>query len=376
MTQPVRVLHVLNELRPSGAERMLRTAAPVFREVGVACDILSTGQVVGAYAGALEEAGCRVHHLQWSRSPAFFAAVARLTRRGGYDVVHLHAERSFFACVVALRLAGVKKLVRTVHNNFDFRGALRFRRGVERRMAQRLGVRFIAIAPGVDGTERRCYGTSPVLIPNWFDSAQFQPVTVAERAAARAALGIAEHEYTLATVGNCSETKNHTALIAALAGCADRPWRYLHLGQETADQAERAQARALGLADRVHFLGAVDDVRPLLHAADLYVMPSRFEGFSIAVLEALAMGLPALLADVPGLADVRQYVDGVSYSAPDAASLAAALQQAMARGPGLDAAGPARSAAVHGTFGTARGVRDYCRVYAELLGGGMAPART
>lgn len=369
----MRVLHVLNELRPSGAERMLRTAAPVFRQAGVACDILSTGQVVGAYAGALQEVGCRVHHVAWSRSPTFFAAVARLARRGAYDIVHLHAERSFFAYVLALRLVGVNKLVRTVHNNFDFRGLLRIRRGGERRAAQRLGVRFITIAPGVDGTERRCYGTSPVLIPNWFDSAQFQPVTVAERAAARAALGVADHEYALVTVGNCSDTKNHAALIAALAGCGDSPWRYLHLGQEAADQAERAQARALGIADRVRFLGAVDDVRPVLQAADLYVMPSRFEGFSIAVLEALAMGLPALLADVPGLADVRQYVDGVSYSAPDAAGLAAALRQAMARGPGLDPAGPARSAAVHGAFGTARGVREYCRVYAELCGGGIPP---
>lgn len=347
---------------------MLRTAAPLFREAGVDCDVLSTGQVVGDYAGALEQAGCRIHHLSWSRSPAFFAAVARLVRRGAYDVVHLHAERSFFAYVAALRLAGVKKLVRTVHNNFDFRGALRFRRGVERRAAQRLGVRFITIAPGVDGTERRCYGTSPTLIPNWFDSAQFRPVTAAERAAARSALGIADQEYALVTVGNCSDTKNHAALIAALAGRADRPWRYLHLGQEAAGQAERGQAQELGIAERVHFLRAVDDVRPVLRAADLYVMPSRFEGFSIAVLEALAMGLPALLADVPGLADVRQYVDGVSYSAPDAESLSAALRQAMARGPGLDPAGPARSAAVHGAFGAARGVRDYCRVYAELLG--------
>lgn len=364
----MRVLHVLNELRPSGAETMLRIAAPLFREQGVDCEVLSTGKEVGPYAGALESAGYRIHHIPFSRSPFFFLKVARFARRSGYDLVHLHSERGFFAYVVAARLASRARLVRTVHNNFNFGGFLRVRRGMERRIAERLGVRFIAIAPGVEQTERRLYGTAPTLIPNWFDGVRFQPVTPDARAQARATLGIREDEYVMVTVGNCSQTKNHTVLIEALATCTHTAWRYLHVGLEEQGQPERALARRLGLAERICFIGAVDDVRPILCAADLYVMPSLFEGFSIATLEALGMGLPALLADVPGLADIRQYLDGIAYCQPDARSVTAALQPLLDRGPGLDDLSAARSAIVHRTFGAERGVRDYCALYVEACG--------
>ncbi len=364
----MRVLHVLNELRPSGAETMLRIAAPLFREQGVECGVLSTGREVGPYADALETAGYSIHHIPFSRSPFFFLKVARFARRSGYDLVHLHSERGFFAYVVAARLASSARLVRTVHNNFNFGGFLRVRRGLERRMAERLGVRFVSIAPGVDQTERSLYGTTPTLIPNWFDGDRFQPVTPDARAQARATLGIREDEYVMVTVGNCSQTKNHTALIEALATCTHTAWRYLHVGLEEQGQPERALAKRLGLAERIRFIGAVDDVRPILCAADLYVMPSLFEGFSIATLEALGMGLPALLADVPGLADIRQYLDGIAYCQPNARSVTAALQPLLDREPGLDDHSAARSAVVHRTFGAERGVRDYCALYVEACG--------
>lgn len=369
----MRVLHVLNELRPSGAETMLRIAAPLFRAQGVECGVLSTGREVGPYAGALETAGYRIHHIPFSRSPFFFLKVARFAGRAGYHLVHLHSERGFFPYVVAARLASGARLVRTVHNNFNFGGFLRLRRGLERRMAERLGVRFVAIAPGVDQTERRLYGTAPTLIPNWFDGVRFQPVTPDARAQARATLGIGENQYVMVTVGNCSQIKNHTVLIEALATCTHATWRYLHVGLEEQGQPERALAERLGIAERIRFIGAVGDVRPILCAADLYVMPSLFEGFSIATLEALGMGLPALLADVPGLADIRQYLDGIAYCQPSARSVAAALQPLLDRGPGLDEHSAARSAVVHRTFGAERGVRDYCALYIEARGAAQVP---
>lgn len=369
MRRPLRVLHVLNELRPSGAEIMLRIAAPLFRENGVECEILSTGKSVGPYASVLEAAGYRIHHIPFARSPSFFMSVARFARRSGYDLIHLHAERGFIAYVLAARLAGMRNLIRTVHNNFNFRGLLRVRRGLERRMAERLGVRFVTIAPGVDQTERRLYGTSPTLIPNWFDDAHFQPATPDERARARVALGICDDEYVMVTVGNCSTIKNHTALIEALARCTEFSWRYLHVGLEEPDKPERALAEALGIADRIRFVGAVDDVRPILHAADLYVMPSQFEGFSIATLEGLGMGLPALLADVPGLADIRQFLDGIRYCEPTAASIAAELRPMLQKGAGLDEGSVARSAAVHLAFSAKRGVCDYSTLYSEAVSG-------
>lgn len=371
----MKVLHVLQELRPSGAEIMLRIAAPLFRENGVECEVLATGEIIGSYASVLEAAGYRVHHLPSARSPAFFIAVARFAKHSNFDLIHLHAERGFIGYVLAARIAGIRNLVRTVHNNFNFDGWLRMRRGFERRLAQRLGVRFIAIAPGVEETERQLYGTSPLLIPNWFDSAHFHPVTLAEREAARASFGIHAYEYVIATVGNCSAVKNHTALIEALARFTECSWRYLHVGLEEPGAPERALAEKLGVADRIQFIGAVDDVRPILRAADLYVMPSQFEGFSIAMLEALGAGLPALLAEVPGLVDIRRYLDDVSYCKPSVDGIAAALQPLLSKGVvGLDAGRAARSTAIHHAFGAKRGVLAYSTLYFEVMASSVGAA--
>lgn len=369
MKQRLRVLHVLNELRPSGAEIMLRIAAPLFREHQIECDLLATGASIGPYAPVLAAEGYHIHHIPFQRSPAFFLSVARFARREGYDVVHLHAERAFFAYVLAARLLGIRRLVRTVHNNFNFSGWLSMRRGLERRLAERLGVRFIAIAPGVAQTERNLYGTTPHLIPNWFDSNRFHPVTPTERLSARARLGLGADEFVIVTVGNCSQVKNHTALIEALARCSELPWRYVHVGLEEPGEPERALTRRLNISNRIQFIGAVDDVLPLLQAADLYVMPSHFEGLGIATLEALAVGLPVLLTEVPGLVDFRQYLDDLHYCEPDTQSIANALRPLIEQHTtGLQGAED-RSAAIHRAFGSRRGVQAYCSVYADLVMG-------
>lgn len=359
----MKVLHVLNELRPSGAEIMLRIAAPLFRENGVECEILATGESIGPYASVLEAEGYRVHHIPFARTPAFFMAVARFAKRSCFDLVHLHAERGFIGYVLALRMVGLNRLVRTVHNNFNFDGWLRIRRGFERRLAERLGVCFIAIAPGVEKTERRLYGISPLLIPNWFDSVRFHPATSEARAAARVSFGIQSHEYAIVSVGNCSVVKNHAALIEALASCAEFPWRYLHVGLEEPGAPERALAEKLGVADRIRFMGAIEDVLPVLHASDLYVMPSTFEGLGIATLEAFAVGLPALLTEVPGSVDFRQYLTDICYCEPNAGGIAAALRPLLQKGRGPDGGCDARSAVIHQAFGAKRGVHAYSVLY-------------
>lgn len=369
----MKVLHVLAELRPSGAEVLLRSAAPFFRDNGVDGEILATGEAVGDYAPVLQAAGFRIHHIPYARSASFFMSVARFARQGGFDVVHLHSERAFIAYVLAARRVGVRNLVRTIHNTFQFDGLLRLRRGIERRLAERLGVRFVAISDGVNLNERSRFGTAPVLVQNWFDSRQFRPPTAQERDQARARLGIAPHEYTLITVGHCSAVKNHGALIEALARHGASAWRYLHVGREQAGQPERALAERLGVLGRIQFLGACDEVLPLLHAADLYLMPSRYEGFSVAAVEALATGLPALLTDVPGLSDLREYLPDLIYCAPEVDAIAAALGPLLVAGVGVNTGVARRSRTMHDLLGAAGGARAYSELYAQITGQVLPP---
>lgn len=360
----MKVLHVLNELKPSGAETMLRSAAPYWKKHGVSCEILATGAVEGEFAENLRTAGYPVHHLPRRRSPAYFIDFRRFVRKGGYSLVHQHADRSSYWFGLAALSAGAR-LVRTMHTNFSFDGALRWRRALQRRHLQSLGARFVAIAPGVQMNEQDRFGITSELVWNWIDTDRFRPASSDERMAARARWGFTDQNLVLLSLGNCAKVKNHGAIIEALAHTRDLDGiRYLHVGMEDEARSERQLAEQLGVADRIEFCGWMPDAREALAAADLYVMPSLYEGFSIAALEALSVGLPALLAHVKGLRDLEPLFPGLFYAAPEPEALAQALRAFS----GLTSKERANISShyaevVRQKFGVARGVSEYCNIY-------------
>lgn len=363
----MKVLHVLNELKPSGAEVMLRCAAPYWAGQEVECEILATGAAEGVYAAALRAAGYRVHHLHNDRRPGYFSRYVHLLREARFDVVHLHAEGASYWNGLAAMLAGCR-VVRTVHGYFRFAGGLRWRRALQRRHLASLGARFVAIGAGVHGNERRHHGIDAALVLNWADTTRFVLPQPGERAAARAAWGFAETDFVILTLGNCAPVKNHTALIDALSACADiARLRYLHVGLCDAARHEERHAHALGIGGRIVFAGWQENPRAAICAADLFVMPSLQEGFSVAALEALAMGMPAILADVPGLADLRTWFPGLTYCSPDATGIEAALRQCLA----MDGAALRDSASQYPSiaclaFSPQRGAREYAAIYRSL----------
>lgn len=365
MNSPLRVLHVLGELKPSGAETMFCIAAPLFAAEGIQAEIVATGAELGIYAPQLAQAGYKLHHLPFSKSPGFFIRLYRLMRAGRYDVFHLHTERAnFWIGLVALALRP-RRVLQTIHNSFAFRGNLQLRRKMQRRILRALGLVHVAISPSVEKTERDHFGLKTRVVSNWYDSDRFMAPTEPERRQARDALAIDTGETVIVTVGNCSEIKNHAALLQALAHLpeASRPL-YLHVGIEEPDRSERKLAQQLGIADRVRFLGALSDVRPALYAADIFVMPSFFEGFGIAAVEALATGLPAIFTDVAGLRDFRSEYEGLCYADPDVASLHMVLAGLL-----VEASEHRRSRALNyprisqRLYGIARGVNGYLEIY-------------
>jgi glycosyltransferase involved in cell wall biosynthesis len=362
-----RILHVLNDLRSSGAEVMMRAAAPYFRSGDVTCEILSTGESgIGSYAEILKDAGYTVHHLPYSRSFRFFSRLRKFVRSGRYDIVHLHAEKA--SLYTAASVVSLTRVVRTVHNNFTFTGGLGRRRRLTRMLSRMLGVRHLAICPSVQTTERQYLANPTELCMNWYDSEHFHLPTEQERAAARKSLSLADGGFVLISVGNCSPVKNHMAIIDALGQLREYPKIfYLHAGHE-ADTEEREAAVRLGVAGQVRFLGVVSDVRSLFYAADLLVMPSHFEGLPISLLEGLACGLPALLANSPGLAEFNDWFPGLLYCEPNGSDLARKIEH-FADMP----AGERRAHAydwserAKRTFGVAEGVRRYLAVYKGVL---------
>lgn len=366
----MRILHVLNELRPSGVETMLAAAAGYWREQGIAGEILTVGDRPGVYAAVLAEAGYPVHHLTFRRSPGMLLAVFRFFRSHPFDCVHIHCEQANFWYALAAFLTGHRQIVRSIQNTFGFHGGLRARRWLQRWILRRwLGVRNVAASPAVRRIEWETYRNPAEALLNWYDDRRIRAASPGARQAARRRLGIDGATLVLLTVGNCSPVKNHDAVIRALARIPRTPgWLYLHAGCEDDAPGERSLAADLGVVDRIRFLGAVLEIAPLLEAADLFLMPSLHEGLAVAALEAMGAGLPVVLADVDGLRELRAIAPAGEWVPPEDSAIAAAIQRFASLGEsGRRAIGGDLSRAVRGQCGVQAGAGRYAALYREMV---------
>jgi glycosyltransferase involved in cell wall biosynthesis len=366
----VRVLRVLYVLRPSGVEANLRASAELWRANGIDIDILATGPSEGPFAPALRAVGYHIAHLPQEPVAQFAPRYLSLLRRNRYDLVHVQAEQGNIATVGLARL-GAPRVIRSCHNSFQFTGALRLERTVQRGLLRRLGVAHVSVSPSVARSEWLRFRNPTIRVPNAFDDRRFRPPSDAERMAARAAVGLDAADFALVSVGNCSRIKNHAAVIEALPAllASGVPVVYLHVGAEEDGHPERQMAERLGVSAHVRFLGQRSDVDRVLHAADCYVMPSLQEGLSNAALEALASGVPVALADVPGLRDLRDQVPGIVWMAPDSAGVERAIAEVRALPPTERArCAQERAARTHAQFAMETHVRSYVELYRGGVG--------
>ena len=391
------VLHLLGELRPSGAEVMLKLAAPHWRKAGCKLIALATESNVGEFAPQLEAAGFQVLHLPFGSGLfRWIWQYLAVIRKENVDVVHVHCEKNSDLTTTVPRITGCR-VFRTVHNNFPYTGVLRARKIAARQFSRLCGCRPIAISPSVQTNERNRLHNPTTLCWNWFDDVRYLPPTDAERAAARAEIGLTDCDIALVSVGNGNDVKNYSAIIEALAmlrkrdvesreisderkeakkpsSLDSRPQSllYLMVGNEHPDRIERKTAEQL--ADSVRFCGPQSDVRKYLWAADIFVMPSHYEGFSIAALEGLGTGIPCIFSECPGLSDFKAFPFAITWSGTDAASIAATIRAVMANGKWRTKSMES-AAAVRAVFGTERRSGDYLRLWKESLSGKTSVCR-
>ena len=180
------------------------------------------------------------------------------------------------------------------------------------------------------------------IIPNGVDTERFKPeVDTAVRQQIRQTLGIDPSAPVLIYVGAIEPRKGSDLLFAAWAKIApELPNAHLILLGPRLDEGDPALAgfqrkldaliHASGAAERVHFMGRVDDVVPYLQAADLFVFPSRREGLPNVVLEAMATGLPVVTTPFVGLsAELGQAETHYLLANFDAEHLAQRIRQLL-----------------------------------------------
>jgi glycosyltransferase involved in cell wall biosynthesis len=311
---------------------------------------------------ALVDAGTSVRLLGGARGlgdPRWPLRLARLVRRTRPDVVHVHSPAvAAIARPIVRALPGRRAVVSTEHNVWtSFGRASRIANG----LTLPLSHAALAVSEEVRASIwRRLRDAVDV-------SVQGIPVDVlaarrGERAAARAELGVADDDVLVVTVANFREKKDHPTLLAAAALCRDVPsLRFVVIGQGPLEADLRARHAELGLGDTLRFLGYHPDPPAVLAGADLFTLTSRHEGLPIALLEAMALGVPAVASAVGGIPEViTDQQDGILLPPGDPAPFAAAFR--------ARANDPERRAALGA--GAARRARDFdiARTATELEG--------
>ena len=297
----MKVLHILSELQFSGAELMLYTASDKFKQAGLDITVLSTGKEEGVYAQYFRKVGWKVVHIPFRKRIGFFTALYKLVRRSSFDVVHIHTEGAFIYKAFTVYMAGTKKIVSTVHNNFLFGRYLTGRRKLHHYLATRLlNVKFTAISESVQDTEKTIYNTQTTLINNWIDIDLFKPKD-ASRQLTLPGRKISSPRFI--SVGKCIAIKNHQAILDLVKNLVDRniSCHYVHIGCGELEEQEKQWVKDNSLQSYVTFISHTDRVADYLATCDFYLMPSQYEGLGNACLEAMAAGVFCIVNDAPGL---------------------------------------------------------------------------
>ena len=206
------------------------------------------------------------------------------------------------------------------------------------------------------------------VIYNGVDLEFFHPRLRGEhRARARAELGIPRDAVVWLFVGSGFERKGVFRLLPVFRRSADASAHLIVVGEDRAGARAKALARDLDVGERVHFLGGRKDVRPWYGAADAFVLPTLYDPFPNAALEAMACGLPVVVTVQCGAAElVRDGENGFVCDARDEGSLASALAQADAT-RARDMGARARETAAR--FGLDAMARELVALYRDLARG-------
>ena len=204
------------------------------------------------------------------------------------------------------------------------------------------------------------------VIYNGVDLARYHPSLVREhRTAMRERLGIPQAAKTLLFVGAGFERKGVRVLLDSFKRISGEPVYLVVVGRDRHARRFEAYARSLGLCENIHWAGPQSDVAPWYGLADVFVLPTLYDPFPNAALEALASGLPVITSEHCGTAEIiREGWNGFVCRDPcDAGELAGKLCKALAMGQ--DMCGNARSSAE--AFGMPQMAQALTELYTRLL---------
>jgi glycosyltransferase involved in cell wall biosynthesis len=302
-----RVLLLIKGLGRGGAEQLLVSAAPYLDRSRFEYEVAYLLPWKDALVGELNQAGLPVHCLDGARGAGWIRRLRSLVKAGGFHLVHVHSPYAAIGARVGLPRRGGPRLVYTEHNVWDryhlatywanlgtyLRNdyVLTVSDHVRRSIRYPRPIRFLRMPP----VETRYYGIDRASVARWGSSD-----------GVREELGIPQDASVVGTVANFKVGKGHMNLLDAAARVRRvvPGARFVLVGQGVLEPEVRSRATQLGLDGTVVFAGYREDATRVMGAFDLLAIPSQYDGLSIALLEAMSLGKPAVITRAGGNPEV------------------------------------------------------------------------
>lgn len=358
-----RILYVATGKVFGGAERVTLSLASAFASSGaeVRC-VIHPG--VERFSKELGRAGVSVAPIPEAFSPFRMNPFIREVRAFRPDLVHIQRTwpLSDVWAAPAAYMAGVR-VITTEHVRWE--GC-----GLRDRMIKRWIVSFdrkiVAVSHAVRESLIRYWKTSPsrvIVVENGIDTDRFARPEGGE---ALPGLFPARCPACIGAIGRLESQKGFDVLIDAMSPIRKRmPGAVLVIAGEGSLREElQKRVRRNGLEDAVLFVGVLSDIAPFLGSLDLFVLPSRWEGLPLTVLEAMAAGTPIVTTAVEGTAEaVRHEKEGLIAPIDDSESLAEACLSTLSDGEGTRSRVTAARNRVREKYSIERMVDEYRQVY-------------
>jgi glycosyltransferase involved in cell wall biosynthesis len=303
----VRILHVIDSLDLGGAQTALLNLVKYADRARFRHEVAAMhGE--GIFAAAFRAVGAPVHLLSVRRwPPSYLLSLPRLLCRQKFDVVHCHLIGANWIAKPLAALCGVRCRYHHDQCNDAFRADSRAATLLDTLM-NRLSTRILAVSHSVEAFNfevERQPSAKVTFLPNSVDLAEFQPADAATRRNVRERFGLPADAFLIGGVGRFTPQKNFGLLLDAAQPLLGPGVQLALFGSGPEEAQLRSHAGA-----HVHFLGTVAERAAIYHALEALVLPSRFEGLPMVVLEAMACGVPVLASGVDGVREIA--TDGVN----------------------------------------------------------------
>ena len=317
----MKIMQVIPYFCFGGAEIMCENLTYALKNAGQEVFAVSLYHDRTPIARRMEEAGIRIVYLdkKLGLDLSMVPKLIKIIRRERPDVVHTHLDVIKYA-VLAAKLAGVKKCVHTVHSLADREAEGWVQKIINGFYFRRGWSLPVALTPEVRNSVAEFYGlplSRVSVIYNGIDLSRCVPKPTYETG----------ETVTILHVGRFDVPKNHPGLLEAFRLLLEtHPECRLRLvGDGDLRPDMEKLAREKGIADFVEFCGMQSNVYPYLHDADIFTLPSIYEGNPMTIIEAMGTGLPIVASRVGGIPDMISDGESGLLVEPEPQSICAGL---------------------------------------------------